>query len=1339
MQQQVERAPDTQESDAASVEQAHEEGPAGWGPGEVLHPGVRARMEAHLGPIGPVRVHAGPAATAAVRRQGATAMTLGPDIAFAAGEYRPGTVTGDALLAHELAHVAQQRDSAGTGAVSTEPLARHHPLERDADVAAAGVVLGERLPVRGRGRRGLALNDCGGRGPNPIRTVVDPSTFSQAPARQFTIEPYQPFVGPRQQSLGARLESRDASERSRALTELTRDDTPSGWRSLLLASDSPHEDVRSGVRRRIGELLRSTPAFADWVRTQAAAPTGILGDLAVGALVQQGRGRTVDTANYRNILRQRIVVVRSRLQELDGMLYERVASQMRTRPPRDPFTHPQLDDLERRIDTMTLDELAATGARVSALHQQVGMARAHVDQLQTALSNLPTDHPMRAMAEGQLNSVLVLARGLTGEAGDRRADLLTTQLATWPVRLARAELTQMITEFRRGREVVDRSLRFEPRASFRRAYGTFATNVLSPLRTDMDAMLLQLERAQSNLDQDPDEVRAYLERIRPQVASLGDRLLYAMQAVAAMLEYSEMALTGESAADVLEPTMLDFKGLFADFATLAHLRDRDPQQAAELYEQIINSDRFKDAYKTADQWREIQEGELRFAMFLADVLTVVVAIYTAGFGAGLMRGALGVGRTALTRAAIGGAVFATEVATFHVAHRGLRWATRGEEFYGEGFWRELGETALLFGALKGVGAAYTRFVNPRVASPALRAGGRLSATYVTFQTWAVGRHMWEHGGRPPSASEFWRMARDNALFLGALHLGMKVAQPLVAPIQGRVIEFQISRHNARGEQLREQIERFQANRTPGEGEAAAILRQARALYLERLQIFREVHRLNPSALPESELRDIEGYLRSQADACTRAIETGRFRMRQHETDPDTFFYEGEPAVLRRYLEGQGYAAIEVDARTGRLQMRAPDGRVIQLVRSRLLVTGARSLTPEGMDAEAARIYGEVRARTAAQVRVEVSAIARHTRVPRRIVELVRRHLFLEMYDIPVGPNQAARQRFDPLYEIADLWQRAERGPLEAGDQARFEALMAHEYVEARLMQMGMPYRSAHPGGFLGDISMPTSEHFGAHDLAPLAHPTTSPFRHWRSLGFPADRLRVPEGELLGRIDSVVDSIVDAIRHHGRGYRIETDPATGRSRFEPVHPETRGQPVPAGGEPPTGGVHGARTVPPGEPVIVDLFHGTSRVNASSVRGGIRVDVNAAHPGRQQYGPGFYLGSQDVASEYAGQTTAPAVVAYRRVGLGTLGEVLDVTQGDGAQRWNAYLDSPVAPGLSHLRRTLWQANPEARGSFFTEFLRQEGLNPDVVIAPHGASGRQVVIRTTDAAARLQEHLE
>jgi hypothetical protein len=55
-----------------------------------------------------VRVHTDPRAARTTREVGARAFTVGRDIAFAPGEYRPETEAGRSLLAHELTHVVQQ-------------------------------------------------------------------------------------------------------------------------------------------------------------------------------------------------------------------------------------------------------------------------------------------------------------------------------------------------------------------------------------------------------------------------------------------------------------------------------------------------------------------------------------------------------------------------------------------------------------------------------------------------------------------------------------------------------------------------------------------------------------------------------------------------------------------------------------------------------------------------------------------------------------------------------------------------------------------------------------------------------------------------------------------------------------------------------------------------------------------------------------------------------------------------------------------------------------------------------------------------------------------------------
>jgi hypothetical protein len=134
------------------------------GPGAPLDGTTRARMEHALGhSFAAVRIHADDRAAGLSRDLGARAFTLGSHVALGAGAPAPGTIEGDALLAHELAHVAQQGPGTPTGDVPVGEA--EDALERDADEAAAHALAqlhAERnAPATPRRRRsGLALQRC---------------------------------------------------------------------------------------------------------------------------------------------------------------------------------------------------------------------------------------------------------------------------------------------------------------------------------------------------------------------------------------------------------------------------------------------------------------------------------------------------------------------------------------------------------------------------------------------------------------------------------------------------------------------------------------------------------------------------------------------------------------------------------------------------------------------------------------------------------------------------------------------------------------------------------------------------------------------------------------------------------------------------------------------------------------------------------------------------------------------------------------------------------------------------------------------------------------------------
>lgn len=156
------------------------------GNGQALDSSVRRRMQSVFGhDFAGVRVHTDAKARELSDGLNARAFTIGNDIAFGGEEYKPGTPVGDALIAHELAHVVQQGGNAHAGA-QHKGGGGYGSLEEDADRSAVGAVAKLWMGARGelseighnampRMRSGLRLQGCGG---SPKKTD-DPAKASK--------------------------------------------------------------------------------------------------------------------------------------------------------------------------------------------------------------------------------------------------------------------------------------------------------------------------------------------------------------------------------------------------------------------------------------------------------------------------------------------------------------------------------------------------------------------------------------------------------------------------------------------------------------------------------------------------------------------------------------------------------------------------------------------------------------------------------------------------------------------------------------------------------------------------------------------------------------------------------------------------------------------------------------------------------------------------------------------------------------------------------------------------------------------------------------------------------
>jgi hypothetical protein len=120
-------------------------------PGQPLDDATRSLLEARIGHnFRAVRVHTNARAARSARAVGAAAYTVGNQIVFAEGRYRPDILPGLQLLAHEAAHVAQQEPPSTTAAPPSQVAEGGHACEYEAHRVSAAVTNGHGARPSGR-------------------------------------------------------------------------------------------------------------------------------------------------------------------------------------------------------------------------------------------------------------------------------------------------------------------------------------------------------------------------------------------------------------------------------------------------------------------------------------------------------------------------------------------------------------------------------------------------------------------------------------------------------------------------------------------------------------------------------------------------------------------------------------------------------------------------------------------------------------------------------------------------------------------------------------------------------------------------------------------------------------------------------------------------------------------------------------------------------------------------------------------------------------------------------------------------------------------------------------
>ncbi|BDA71104.1 hypothetical protein CAL7716_052700 [Calothrix sp. PCC 7716] len=117
-------------------------------PGQPLERKTRGFMESRFGnDFSQVRVHTDAKAADSAKAVDATAYTVGNSVVFNTGHYAPETVAGQRLLAHELTHVMQQRQTVGATPQHLQLiLGSNDASEIEAEQNSLNVLSGRPLP-----------------------------------------------------------------------------------------------------------------------------------------------------------------------------------------------------------------------------------------------------------------------------------------------------------------------------------------------------------------------------------------------------------------------------------------------------------------------------------------------------------------------------------------------------------------------------------------------------------------------------------------------------------------------------------------------------------------------------------------------------------------------------------------------------------------------------------------------------------------------------------------------------------------------------------------------------------------------------------------------------------------------------------------------------------------------------------------------------------------------------------------------------------------------------------------------------------------------------------------
>ena len=1042
------------------------------GLGQGLPPTTRQRLEHGLGTdLGSVRVHADPAGAALARAHSARAVTLGSDVAFAPGQYRPDTLRGSALIAHEAAHTVQQRGATSSRA-GQDPAA-----ERAANRAAVATTLGR--PAGPLGSSGLRFQAC-----------IDPPqnyapSVDQIEASQITGDPditpppassdlpsFVPSAAEAPSDLASQLASTDASVREQAVATLASSSGPrSHWNTALLAQMSRFPEVRAQASTTVQRWMTEVPEFADYLAGLAAAPYGLVSDMAIRALVAAGQGGTVDVENYRRVVLSRLDLAGQRASELG----EYAGATLGVVDSLDfGLQQATIYEWQATAQTAELDELVDIGARASTLLVRYGVLSGELAALESMLESAGQLDPTIVEAlETQRDSLLNMASRITATEDDEAFQAVLDSLNAWPAVYVVTVVSALESQLTGIGEKVDDAISQFPELRAQELQQK-KTEILDPVLNDIGPLLERLAEVREGAAADPAGAIAYLVSIGPTVESISERLLYATSAVNAAL--ARNALTApppESNPDScgMGYTFNRYEGLRQalitaeqSFRVLAEQRDTNPEQVRALYEGL--GEQFREVLESEESYNAMAQAIWNIQMVVTDIGLLVAAILSGGLFAGLVRGGLRVAlgtfaRTLTGRVIVGVAGFGANVTAFHFTHEGLRSLIYNEEFWDEDFVQRWGETAVLFALLGGSSRLYGRFAGARLiraGRTGLAATGEFATSFVVFQGWSVAQARLQPGGEwvLPNNPRFWGMAAQNLILLGALHIALSQTAPIAQRFAEQTGGRLVSGFNRRATALRNRIERLvQSNGNSAEvqQEALAVLARGRQMAGERATIAEHLHETSPEVVSESHVaaaRENAAQAQASADA---ALFEARINLRPHETDPNTVYYEGSADAVRRHYRSRDFREVEIGT-GGRFRMENPEGEIIdflQLSEQSRAIEATETLTPQERSLYIEGLVERGTPRETLESLSDADLVRRHEASVRRALE--------EPADETVPEQQPPAEEGEFIGPVEPVVERAEARYDEAVESGYAGQYTREEFV--RLYRQGYRFNANH--------------------------------------------------------------------------------------------------------------------------------------------------------------------------------------------------------------------------------------------------------------------------------------